>query len=457
MAVFSKLRGRLRRRKASDNPGMDLKSGAVGPRDYGIDVAEGRHADFEEDTPWHDLKGFIGFLIRQRGRIRLRLSKKQPQSTTWVTEPPLSPIILSTISTGSRNKNHNDQDEGLGAAQTGANEDNDVQGAPHGSSQPRTELRSMDARNDRKITSSASVAQMTNTEGTEYTAIGSRHEPGSSSNMTARAAVGVVTDTESNMPDISRTDSPTSSYHSLPDENEGAPPVSYIPPPIPDGTPPWAQSVASIDMGKAESSAASILYDTATPCNWISKQFMADFRVEPRPIRPEDMAVFETVEASYIPREYAEVTLKDDSHGIKWTKVRCMVQANMNGCGLVLGSGFMKTHRVILRPYSGYGAYVTTASRAPASAGKVSKSTLTEISLTKPLAAKREQQKLDDQANRGHEEYERLLQSSARTTTMEAGTSRGGQAEASSRTSTTTYHQPEEPKEPEDPKEAEEE
>ena len=446
MKLASRWRGRLRRSTVGTSAGRDLRNGDVGPGDYSVEVGKVAEVlESEEERPWHTLTRLISFVERHSRRVHLRLSKKPDHKSEWVTEPPLPSILRSTNNAVGRNEDVVDQGEDFGAVQAGGNDDNAITST--GSSRT-TDIKRPGVGCNSEIAGGVCDAQIDVPEEGELPAVRSVQEPVSFSDCTVASTLGVIV--ENNAPEPCRADSldsgaSSSIYYSSREANESASGSGHNPPPARNSGAEWTRSVATVDMGDGKTRAAKVQYDTACDGNWISRLFMENYEIRSRPLRPDQIVPFVTVGEPFSPKEYAEVTLRDDEYGIGWTTVSCLIQGNMDGRGLVLGNDFMKLHKVVLRPLSGHGAYVTTA--RPPNDGKTPRSIRTGSSLTRLLAAKREKQKLDEQAFREQQEAEKYLSSSAGYHTLATADSRTQQPEKSSRTNSSAYGQPEDPKE----------
>jgi hypothetical protein len=125
-------------------------------------------------------------------------------------------------------------------------------------------------------------------------------------------------------------------------------------------------SAGMIKNSAGEMKSEKVFYDTGSPNSWASQKLVDKHNLPTRPIRPEDLQIYDTIGGErVIPTDYVDIWLTDEHHGInRFTKESFNITTNMGGRGLLLGRAFMRKHGVMLDAKQGPGVYVTTARNA---------------------------------------------------------------------------------------------
>lgn len=107
----------------------------------------------------------------------------------------------------------------------------------------------------------------------------------------------------------------------------------------------FVSSAISVRDTTGKVKAVKIFYDVMSTDNWASEKFAEAFGFPKRPILPDDLNTYETLNGDYTPTHYIEIELQDKSRGMKeFAKMSLNVAPSMDGIGLVAGVDFMRKH-----------------------------------------------------------------------------------------------------------------
>ncbi|EPE28544.1 hypothetical protein GLAREA_09665 [Glarea lozoyensis ATCC 20868] len=120
----------------------------------------------------------------------------------------------------------------------------------------------------------------------------------------------------------------------------------YTPATSDPASPEFCTSAISIKDHLGRFRAEKVLYDTGSPDNIVTKDFLRRYAFPERPIFKQHLTVYVTPGSGpYAPTHYVEIEVKDDRNGMaQFETVRFCVAESMGEWELLLGRPFMNAH-----------------------------------------------------------------------------------------------------------------
>ncbi|KUJ15789.1 uncharacterized protein LY89DRAFT_670333 [Mollisia scopiformis] len=408
----------------------EVVSGALGPLETAVDAQPFTTIPSGTERPWYDLRTFLNVIRERAERIGLRFSRgkpRRPRRPRWLggTKQGIT-VTTSTPEANSprrlRRRGRESQIHDQSYERHSTNDSADIIERPI-----PVQAQGGDPSNEVSV-SRLSAVFMTEDEARERAGVEVRRlslghpelfQP-SSSKPIADNDIGIGTSPyvyiEPNQVDGGDETTLSRRYSETEHPSGG-----YAPPHVRHDDHDDDEFVSSAVMVKdrtGNSKAVKMFYDTMTAVNWVSECFASTFGLELRPILREDLKVYKTINATFIPRHYVELQLQNESLGMEgFTTLRCNVTPSMDGIGLMAGRQFMKEYRVIVDANARRDIFVTTSSKANAAQCEARKQHL-------------------EQSKKEYEKAKELSASTAGPSTQQSAASTHEPLAPSSRTST---------------------
>ena len=334
----------------------DIKWGHVGPEDLSLDTECQQTSVLEDLTkkPWYDLWNFLKTVRERRHTTGLKVTrKKRSRSTEEVNE--LNSIAVShSVSSAPV-----ERDNGVDSEQKKTVKDRcaGLEDSPPGTAEEDVSTCSSSSKTPHTPATAALLADRVELETAEVKDLVANH------NMAETSTEATIMSGGSDWEAFLEPRDDRSEFKMMIDDIPDMP--TYSSPRTIQNTD-WYTSAVTIKDGQGVEHAEKLFYDTGSDVNLSTPKFAFAHRLEQRPIRPDDVKIYDVPNGSITPTHYIEMEMKDPKRGIKdFVRIRFVMAATLGGIGLLLGRGFMHQYKIVLDPTpQGSGTYTVTA-RAP--------------------------------------------------------------------------------------------
>lgn len=330
----------------------DIKSGQVRPEDLSLDTDRQVISGFEDrpKIPWYDLWSFLKSVVERRQTTGLKPTrKKYPRSPEGVDElnSIAGPHPLTSASKEGENRVNSKQKNAV--IEKCARMD----GPAPGTVEEGAGTCASSSETTHTPTAVALLIDGTELESARVNELVAKST--SAETLTEAATLSGESDLEAFL-EIH------DGQNDLKMMTDGMPDMPDYFSPLTIQSSEFCTSAVTIKDGQGVEHAEKLLYDTGSVVNLSTTKFASAHRLKQRPIRVDDVVVYDIPDGSIAPTHYMEMEMKDPKRGINdFVRVRFILVATLGGLGLLLGTGFIHQYGIVLDPKQGSGTYPVTA------------------------------------------------------------------------------------------------